>query len=249
MSWLRTSLRSAFLAIAGLPVLAIASDQCTSDAMLVFDGSGSMSEMGFNQLDQPRILEARAAVRDAIPGAARARRIGLIVYGPGEGDPCASVDLRFGPIAGAGPRIVAEVDALQPAGSTPLTDAVALAARVLDHRHQPGVVVLVTDGKETCGGTPCRLAERLVAEAADLTVHVIGYKVRGDHFRWGSHGRSDYSDSESSARCLADMTGGLYLAAESAKELERALRQTLACQVLGRVDTALKGPPGARPYR
>ena len=45
-------------------------------------------------------------------------------------------------------------------------------------------IVLLTDGKETCGGSPCQLAGTLAAEAHDLTVHVIGFKVRDDHFGW-----------------------------------------------------------------
>ena len=49
---------------------------------------------------------------------------------------------------------MAAIDALRPSGRTPLTDAVAQAAEVLDFRHKPGLIVVLTDGEETCGGSP-----------------------------------------------------------------------------------------------
>ncbi|MEM8851613.1 MAG: VWA domain-containing protein [Pseudomonadota bacterium] len=210
----------------------LAAQDCTEDAMIVFDGSGSMAEMGFNQLDEPRIVSARRAVAEAVPDIARQRRLGLVVYGPGGGDFCAGIDLRFPPIAEAGPRIVAAVNGLEPAGDTALTEAVTLAAKTLDHRNRPGAIVLVTDGKDTCGGTPCRRAVDLAAEARDLTIHVIGFKVRGAFFAWGSQGASDYTEAETNVRCMAEATGGLFLDTETAEELEAAFRRTLGCHLL-----------------
>ncbi len=220
------------------------SNDCSVDAMVVFDGSGSMAEMGFNDLDEPRIFEARRAMHDVMPLIAPFRRIGLIVYGPapggGPGTQCANIDLRFAPQAGAGPAVTQAVDALEPAGETPLTQAVQTAAQVLDHHSRPGVVVLVTDGRETCGGAPCQLAATLAAESADLTVHVIGFKVRGDFFGWNSTAREQYENANSVARCLADRTGGQYFATETAQELAQALNDTLGCPMIS-------WRPGGRP--
>lgn len=55
------------------------------------------------------------------------------------------------------------VNALTPAGKTPLTEAVSQAAKVLDFRVQPGLIVVLTDGEETCGGSPCNLGEQQIA--------------------------------------------------------------------------------------
>ncbi|MEP4195570.1 MAG: vWA domain-containing protein [Aliishimia sp.] len=200
--------------------------------MIVFDGSGSMAEVGFNQIDEPRIFEAREAVRKAVPDIALHRKLGLIVYGPGGADECSGVDLRFGPIENAAPHIIEAVDALEPEGKTALTQAVLKAAQALDYRNKPSAIVLVTDGKETCGGTPCRLAAELRADGLDTTVHVIGFKVRGDFFAWSSQGQTDYSNAETVSRCLADDTGGSYVSAETVDDLVHALRVTLGCNVL-----------------
>ncbi len=210
----------------------LASETCTDDAMIVFDGSGSMSEMGFNDLSEPRIFEARRAMRDILPEVAQSRKLGLVVYGPGGADMCTGVTLRFQPRANAASDIIAAVDDLIPEGSTALTDAVALAARALEHEARPATIVLVTDGKETCGGAPCQLAAQLAAEGADTTVHVIGFKVRGDYFAWTSEGESEYAQAEAVSRCLADRTGGKYVSAETVEDLVGALRVTLGCTIL-----------------
>ncbi|MCV6585737.1 MAG: VWA domain-containing protein [Marinibacterium sp.] len=210
-----------------------AADSCARDAMLVFDGSGSMAEMGFNQIGEPRIFDARRAVVRALPEIAAKRRVGLVIYGPGGVDSCTGIDLRFGPIDDAATPIIDAVDHLQPAGDTALTDAVRQAAETLEYRDRPGIIVLLTDGKETCGGSPCALAGELLQDARDLTVHVIGFKVRGDFFAWDGEGPSDYDDAITVASCLADRTGGLYVPTETVDDLVAALRKTLGCLVIG----------------
>jgi Ca-activated chloride channel homolog len=73
------------------------------------------------------------------------------------------------PMPNAAARIMEEVNGLIPAGKTPLTDAVAQATDILDFRHKPGVVVVLTDGEETCGRSACALGKQLRKSAAELT--------------------------------------------------------------------------------
>lgn len=198
---------------------------CTDDAMLVFDGSGSMAGVGHNGLTQPRIEEARMAIAQAIPQITPFRRLGLVIFGPGEKESCSNIDLRFTPIGNAAPRIIADVNNLAPIGETPLTESVKLAVEALDLRERPGVVLLVTDGRESCAADPCALAKEL-AQQGNVTVHVIGFKVRARNFQWNGQGAKNRI---SKARCLADKTGGIYTSTESADELVHALQETLAC--------------------
>jgi len=207
-----------------------ATDNCTSDAMIVFDASGSMAEMGFNDISEPRIFEARRAVAAAVPDIALNRRLGLVVYGPNGADECSGLDLRFPPIANAADAVIDAVDTLQPGGSTPLTKAVQIAADELNFETQPATIVLVTDGNETCDGAPCTLANDLARNGLDTTVHVIGFKVRSAFFSWNSE--NDDEIIESASRCLADQTGGTYTSAENVDQLIEALRATLGCKLL-----------------
>ena len=214
---------------------------CTDDAMIVFDASGSMAEMGYNGLDEPRIFEARAAMHTVLPDVAPLRKIGLVTYGPGEKNYCENVTLRFPPIENADVPILTVVDTIQPAGNTALTEAVRDAARALGGGAVPGTVVLVTDGKETCGGQPCRLANEL--SGTDITVHVVGFRVRADFFNWeGGDAKPEIERVPAIARCLADDTGGTYTSAETLQELIDALRETLGCNYF----SALQ-PQRARP--
>ena len=93
--------------------------------------------------------------------------MGLITFGPNQ----CNVKLELKPTENPASQIMSIVDALIPAGQTPLTAAVAEAAEVLDFREKPGAIDLLTDGEETCGGSPCNLGKRLHAEAAHRPHH------------------------------------------------------------------------------
>ncbi len=218
-----------FASPASLP----AAPGCAADAMLVFDGSASMNELSFDIQEKTRIEDARDALREAMPDITPYRRVGLLVYGPGPRDACGNIDLRFAPIDDAAGPIIDAVDTLDPKGLTPLAASVRAAAEALDHRRAPGIVVLVTDGNETCGGRPCALGDALARAAADLTVHVIGFKVVVDFFSWDNPEQKTYEDGKTVAKCLADKTGGLFVSTETVDELADALRVTLGCALIG----------------
>lgn len=201
---------------------------CTEDAMIVFDASGSMAGNGWGYGSEsagsvPRIDKVRAAMREILPSVTRFRRVGLITYGSGAWNQC-SIRLELKPTPSAADRIMAAIDALRPAGRTPLSDAVAQAADVLDFRHKPGLIVVLTDGEETCGGSPCSTSERLHAEANQLTINVIGLRVK--NYAWmGDQGIID-------AKCLAEKNGGQYLPVDTLAGLREALEKTLGCPMV-----------------
>jgi Ca-activated chloride channel family protein len=126
---------------------------------------------------------------------------------------------------------MAALKPVQPYGQTPLSKAVAVAANALHFRERPAVIVLLTDGDETCRGNPCELARALKKEGRDVTVHVVGYMLR--HAIEPTGGQL--------ARCFSEVTGGLFLSTESTDELVTALQKTLGCELLSRA-----GPAGAR---
>jgi Ca-activated chloride channel homolog len=200
---------------------------CNEDAMIVFDASGSMAgnvDQGIATI-RPRIDEARRALSSALPHITRYRRVGLITYGPGAYNQC-NTQLNLGPTVGAAERIMQEVNALIPGGRTPLTSAVDLAAVALEYRTKPGVIVVLTDGEETCGRSPCELGKRLHASATQLTVHVISYRTQ--NYSWIGEG------SILDTKCLAEQNGGLYVTAETQEEIAEAFERTLGCPMLSK---------------
>jgi Ca-activated chloride channel homolog len=204
---------------------------CTEDAMIVFDASGSMS--GNQTLGIPnsraRIDEVRAALAQVLPTATQHRKVGLITYGPGPYNQC-NVKLNLKPTPDAANIIMSAVNALVPAGKTPLTSAVEQAAEVLNYRSKPGMIVVVTDGEETCGRSPCELARQLHLLGDQLTVHVIAFRYEG--FSWTG------GTSVMDLMCLADENHGLYARANSEEDLIEALEKTLDCPMVSEASPA-----------
>ncbi len=201
--------------------------ECSKDLMFIFDASGSMGTTDLTN-KEPHIARVQRALHRILPEIPPSRRMGLIIYGEGAYNQCDSIALKLRPQTNAGPFIISEIDKVQPAGRTPLTQSVHDAADVLDYRHNPSVIVLLTDGEETCDGKPCEMADALKATAADLTIHVIGYRHRDAAGLGAVFG----------ARCLAEDTGGLYISVETEDEIVEALRKTLTCPL-----TAALPPP------
>ncbi|MBK5197226.1 MAG: VWA domain-containing protein [Methyloceanibacter sp.] len=204
---------------------------CNEDAMIVFDASGSMSgnqTLGIPN-SQARIDEVRSALAQVLPSATKFRRVGLVTYGPGPYNQC-NVKLEFKPTADAAGLIMSTVNALVPAGKTPLTSGVEQAAEALDFRNKPGVVVVVTDGEETCGRSPCEVAKALHLIAKQLTVHVIGFRY--ENYSWTG------GNTVLDLMCLAEENGGLYIKANSEDELAQALEKTLDCPMVSQASPA-----------
>jgi Ca-activated chloride channel homolog len=100
-----------------------------------------------------------------LPSITRLRRVGLISFGPGPYNQCTNITLQLKPTPNAAEeRILGIVSDLVPAGRTPLTSAVEQAADVLDFRKTKGIIVLLTDGEETCGRSPCDLGKQLTRQ-------------------------------------------------------------------------------------
>ena len=193
---------------------------CTTDAMLVFDASGSMTSSAPGSLGfASRLQSVKTALSTVLPKVVPYRNLGLIVYGPGPFS-CSNIDLRLTPQRNSAERIMSDIDRTVPAGRTPLTEAVRQAAEVLDYRNRPAVIVLLTDGEETCGGAPCDMARSLAQSGDDVTIHVISYAP------------SNPADHASGSRCLAAATNGLFVSVSTTYQLVDALQETLACPQL-----------------
>lgn len=230
--------RTAGLALLALFVspAAIAQDddpfsECRDDAMLVFDASGSMASTDTSG-NISRIHRVREAVNAVVPNVTRYRDLGLIVYGAGTANACGAIELKVAPAPNNGGPIILALKGVLPNGRTPLSDSVALAAEELDFRAEAATVVLLTDGEENCGGDPCALGRRLEAEGLNIRVHVIDYKLRL---------ASEWQGTMNS-RCLAETTGGKYIAVDTTDELADALRETLDCPQISRRYMRAGGP-------
>ena len=195
--------------LANLSLIAAAAH---AETILVFDASNSM----WGQIDgRAKVDIARDAVQRLTQTWPSSRPLGLTAYGHRREGDCSDIQALRSP----GPMnagFLNEVDALVPRGKTPLTDAVAQAAEsLLSSETGAPSIILFTDGIETCGGDLCALAERLERANVNFTAHVIGFDMKT-------------AAERASVACLADRTGGLFLAPENADELFGAFDQLSA---------------------
>jgi hypothetical protein len=142
---------------------------------LILDNSGSMLQtLG----DERRIDAAKQVltelVEETLPSGIP---LALRVFGD-EPDSCETdLAIDLAPLDGgaAVDRIAAieSVDGVK----TPLAAALERVAADLSGVDGPKIVVLVTDGEETCGGNPQRAIRELVNQGIDVRVNIVGFAV------------------------------------------------------------------------
>ena len=104
---------------------------------------------------------------------------------------------------------------LKPTGQTPIAYALNQAARDFEGLRNEKTIILVSDGIESCGGDPVQAARSLKEQG--IVVHLIGFGL-------GSAADEDTA----SLRAVANASGGRYVTASNAAELEAALAETVA---------------------
>ncbi len=196
--------------LAGAALLASASPAAADKAMIVLDASGSM----WGQIDGvAKITIARETLGEVMKSVPPDLELGLIAYGHRDRGSCTDIELAIPPASGTGEAIAAAAMRISPRGKTPLTDAVRIAAEELRYTEDKATVILITDGIETCDADPCALAGELEAAGVDFTTHVVGFGLSNDEGR--------------QVACLAENTGGRYIAADNAEALAAALTATV----------------------
>ena len=178
--------------------------------VLILDASGSM----WGQIKgKPKIQIAKEVMADLIDRLPSGMRVGLMAYGHRRKGDCKDIEMLL-PVGKLNPPVLkAKIKAINPKGKTPLSAAVEQAAEHLRYTEEGATVVLVSDGLETCNANPCELAEKLAMNGFDFTVHVVGFDLS--------------KEEQNQLRCLADKTGGIFLAAADAAALREALFMTV----------------------
>jgi Ca-activated chloride channel homolog len=227
---LRHGLLAASFALAALPASAqVKLSAAASDTMLVLDASGSM--WGVVE-GQTKIAAARQAVGAILGRWKPGDRLGLMAYGHRSKGDCRDIEV-LAPVGVVDrDRILATVAALNPKGKTPLAESLRQAAAQLKSTEAKATVILVSDGIETCGADPCAVAAELKRAGVGFTAHVIGFDVADPL-------------AKAQLQCIARNTGGVYLDARNAGELETALGKTVAATQGQRVASEAPARPPA----
>lgn len=176
----------------GSPI-ATAQGQSTVNLQIIVDQSGSMA--GATNTGVLKIDSAKTVLKEVINQIPEVDgvNVGLRVYGhlgtnqpEGQAVSCQSTELLV-PMAGVDKAALsAQVETLQPVGWTPI--GLSLEAAAADFTEPASatvnnVIILVTDGLETCGSDPAIIAEELKNSPQAVTTHVIGFGTKPEELQ------------------------------------------------------------------
>jgi len=189
------------------------------DLMLVIDTSRSMEALDFSV--DGRQVTRMAVVKGVIGRFIQARegdRIGMVVFG--------SQAFVFSPMTLDVSAVHALVDSIvsRMAGDgTAIGDAVGLGVKKLRERPEGSrVMILLTDGENTEGSLPPRLAGQLAAKEG-IRIYTIGVGSKGlvPFIEDGRMTKQKMEIDEELLSELADITGGAYFRATDTAALEK----------------------------
>jgi VWA domain-containing protein len=210
------SIRWACIALAGCMMVSLPA-RAEQSIALILDASGSMNAR--LPEGQTRIQAAKAAVADIVEKLPPDVRLSLRAYGhqsPTVKHDCRDTELLVGfdGLAANKPAILAKTRDIKAQGYTPITYVLKLAAEDVGKENaKPRIVILVSDGKETCEGDPCATAKALADADASLVVHTIGFAV-------------DVA-AKYQLQCIARVARGRYFDADGTGKLAAALGEAV----------------------
>ena len=207
------------LATGMLPATVLAQSCNTADrsVLLILDASGSMNARLPN--GETRMAVAQRAIKGVAGFIPAQAQLSLRIYGARSAagrKNCEDTNLAvpFGPASAASGPITAAVDTVKAQGYTPIAYSLGQAANDFPAAAKERVIVLVSDGKETCQGDPVIAARALAAK--NITVHTIGFVVD--------------TAARGQLQAIARATGGTYFDAPVGPELPDTLKKALnAC--------------------
>lgn len=227
------------LLVVGTPALALPCGQ-VSEALIVFDRSNSMSTTAVE--GKSKLSIAREAVGDLLATFGGQLAFGLQIF-PGASS-CAAGTINVAPAAESAVAINSALSATFPSGQTPLGSTFDAARAFLQSKKRvgvPQVIILITDGMESCGGNPVAAASKLWADG--VRTYVVGFGGGVDPETLGRVAKVGGTDAYVQANDLTQLTKAL-----------TAIAGQLACCGDGKLDAGEHcdtlippGLPGACP--
>jgi hypothetical protein len=195
--------------------------QVTTNIQLVFDASGSMAQRIGGETKIQAARRAMERIIDTLPDNPDLN-VGFRVFGH-EGDSseaqkarsCQSTAL-LAPMQGVNKALLRQqAQAWQPTGWTPISLALQRAGEDFQAgENVRNVIIMVTDGEETCGGDPCAVARALAESQAEVRIDVVGFGLTPDVAK--------------TLRCIAENSGGGYTDAQNGDALVQTLEELIA---------------------
>ena len=183
--------------------------------LFLLDVSGSMNEKIAS--GGTKFEAAQRALKKVATAVPAGTQVGLRVYGseiaePQEQNPKACTDTKL--VLPIGPlnrrTLFRAVDSYTAKGETPIAYSLEKAVGDLGPSGKR-VLILISDGEESCAGDPCPVARKLAKAGVDLQFNAIGLAVK--------------SKARQQLQCIAKAGDGNYYDATDTSDLEDAVRR------------------------
>ncbi|MEM7113284.1 MAG: Ig-like domain-containing protein [Chloroflexota bacterium] len=210
---------------------------------LILDASWSMTR-GIGSV--PRINIARQTminiVNNVLPAGSP---VALRAYGNIEGDFACRTDLMvpLGPLDQE--AMISTIEGIQPIfnANTPIAASLAEVPNDLGDVEGETIVILLTDGEETCDGDPAAAIAALSEQGIDVRIDIVGLDIvddalQAEFLRWSELGGGQYFNAASSA----ELTEALSLSLGASYLVQNEAGDGIAVGIIG--GPALKLPPG-----
>jgi Ca-activated chloride channel family protein len=194
-------------------------DQNRENILIILDASGSMNEKIGNE---KKIDIAKNSIINVLNQMPDSTKIGLRVYGHVLDfwglKACEASELKVVISENTKSLIKNELIKIKPTGATPISYSIEQAL-AYDFNGLTGKkrIILVTDGMETCGQSPCDLSVNLMKQGINLKIDVIGFNVED-------------KSSIPQLKCTALATKGKFYSANNSQELSKSLKSSLNAQ-------------------
>ena len=197
--------------------------------LFVLDCSFSMKEKLADHTQ--RIEAAKQVLQNALARIPGDVNLGLRVFGQGDArgmgmyaNDCQQTALLVPLGQGNRRAILEQVRSLRATGMTPLTFALQQCAQY-DFAGAPGkkIIILISDGADTCGGDPCKLISMLPAYGIKIKVDVVGLDLKHDRA------------ARAQLNCITEASGGKYYDVDSAGQFIDSVTESVNKAISGRV--------------
>jgi von Willebrand factor type A domain len=196
------------------------------NVIIVMDSSGSMAARMENKTKMDVAKEVLSNLVSQLPPNAQT---GLRAYGHRSKKDCQDTELLV-PVAPLQPDFFRQtVQTLRPLGQTPISYSLIQAADDLKDKNGKKVVILISDGEETCGGDPCATATAFKEKGIDLQIHVVGFDI-------------DTQKARKQLTCIAQATGGSYFDAKNSSQLLGSLQTAVETSSCGGGNNLIVNP-------
>jgi Ca-activated chloride channel family protein len=195
----------------------------SKNVLLLIDKSGSMDDYIQNER---KIDIAKDAASDLVNGISGIN-MGLRVF------PRSSCDseniVPIAPIESNRPILLSEIDDIYPLGSTPIAEALTESVSDFPPTGER-IIVLLSDGEETCGGDPVAVAYELAGKAYYVPIAQIPPSQASPQIPVviNTIGFNISDEGAEQLQQIAQATGGTYYGANDKASLSNALKQAVS---------------------